>query len=91
MPIKRPGPILLGVGQKYSQLVEGLRLLQVLASRPLDVHDATRSYGLHVRTFYRYLKAFKLAGIPIQSRRCGSGPAKEYYIYKKDWARLIEK
>lgn len=91
MPMKRPGPILLGVGQKYSQLVEGLRLLRVLASRPIDVHDATTVYGLHVRTFYRYLKAFKLAGIPIQSRHKGPGPGNEYFLHKKDWAQLIQK
>lgn len=91
MGTKRPGPIPLGVGQKYSQLVEGLRLLRVLASRPLDVHDATRSYGLHVRTFYRYLKAFDLAGIPIHSRHKGPGPGKEYFLHKKDWAQLIQK
>ncbi len=91
MGTKRPGPIPLGVGQKFSQLVAGLRLLRVLASQPLDVQDATKIYGVHRRAFYRYLRAFRLAGIPIQFRYSKTGPSKEYFLFKKDWAQLVGK
>lgn len=86
----RPGPIPLGVGQKFPQLIEGLRLLRVLAIQPIDVQDATRIYGLHRRAFYRYLHAFKLAGIPLQWRYSKTGQGKEYFLYKKDWAQLLK-
>lgn len=90
MGTKRPGPIPLGVGQKFSQLTEGLRLLRVLAIHPIDVQDATKIYGLHRRAFYRYLKAFTLAGIPLQWRYSKTGQGKEYFLFKKDWAQLLK-
>lgn len=89
MAKKRPGKIPLGVGQKYIQLTEGLRFLRVLASQPIDIETATKSYGIHRRKFYRWLRAFELADIPIHARHKGPGPGKEYFLYKKDWARLI--
>ncbi len=80
----------LGVGQKFTQLIDGLRLLRVLAIQPLDVQDATKIYGLHRRAFYRYLQAFRLAGIPLQWRHSKTGHGKEYFLYKKDWLSLLK-
>ncbi len=80
----------LGVGQKFVQLVEGLRLLRVMACQPLDVQTAIERHGVHRRAFYRWLQAFELAGIPIQSRHNGPGPGKEYFLYKKDWLSLLK-
>lgn len=88
---KHSGQIPLGIGHKFVQLVEGLRLLRVMACQPLDVQTATRCHGVHRRAFYRWLRAFALAGIPIHSRHRGPGPGKEYFLYKKDWAQLIQK
>ncbi|MEX2492956.1 MAG: hypothetical protein WD425_14470 [Nitrospirales bacterium] len=80
----------LGVEQKFGQLTAGLRLLRMLARNPMDVQDAEKLYGLHRRAFYRYLHAFKLAGIPLQWRYSKRGQGKEYFLYKKDWAQLIQ-
>lgn len=88
---KRPRSIPLGVEQKFGQLTEGLRLLRVLAIQPIDVQDAEKIYGLHRRAFYRYLHAFRLAGIPLQWRYKKTSQGKEFFLYKKDWAQLIVK
>lgn len=87
---RRPQPIPLGVGHKYAQMVEGLRLLRIMATQPLGVDDATQIYGLHRRTFYRYLHAFKLAGIPVQVRYPKTGHGKEFYLTKAAWAQMIK-
>ncbi len=81
-------PVSSGVEQKYQQLVDGLRLLRILAIQPVRVNDE-KIHGLHRRTFYRYIKAFERAGIPIQARSAQGQPGQAYFLRKKDWANLL--
>jgi hypothetical protein len=81
-------PVSYGVEQKYQQLIDGLRLLRLLAVQPLSPND-TKAHGLHRRTFYRYLQAFQRAGIPIQPRFNKGRPGQEYGLKRKDWAALL--
>lgn len=77
-----------GVSARYNNLTEALLLLREMARAAINYHEA-EALGIHRRNFYRYLTAFRKAGISVE--KSSIDHRQHYWISRESWNNLIEK